>query len=147
MPSDTASSSCWEQRRGHAVKYLGLYFNLLNWFLEGGWVGYTSLMLPDKRGRNNAFCVFPIKLTWEGESVFLVSKKALLLSGSRSKSAADRSMMREWSFWKTQGRTRRNLNNRLCRLGSLKRIKVISTARKKIYRACLRHQQNSRKMS
>lgn len=41
---------------------------------------------------------FPIKLTLDGDSVFLESKKALLLSGSRSKSAADKSMIREWSF-------------------------------------------------
>lgn len=45
-----------------------------------------------------AFCVFPIRLTLEGESVFLESKKALLLSGSRIKSATDKSMIREWSF-------------------------------------------------
>lgn len=42
--------------------------------------------------------MFPIRLTLEGEFVFLESRKALLLSGSRSKSAADRSMIREWSF-------------------------------------------------
>lgn len=45
------------------------------------------------------------KLTLEGESVFLESRKALLLSGSRSRSAADRSMIREWSFCRTNGRT------------------------------------------
>lgn len=39
-----------------------------------------------------------VQLTSEGESVFLDSRKALLLSGSRSKSAVDKSMMREWSF-------------------------------------------------
>lgn len=48
--------------------------------------------------------MFPIRLTLEGESVFLESRKALLLSGSRSKSAADRSMIREWSFWKSNGK-------------------------------------------
>lgn len=42
--------------------------------------------------------VFLIALTLDGESAFLESRKALLRSGSRSRSAADRSMIREWSF-------------------------------------------------
>lgn len=37
--------------------------------------------------------------------MFLESRKALLRSGSRSRSAADRSMIREWSFWKAEKRT------------------------------------------
>lgn len=55
-------------------------------------------------GCSHTTCMFPtenrvfIQLTSEGESLFLDSRKALLLSGSRSKSAVDKSMMREWSF-------------------------------------------------
>lgn len=48
--------------------------------------------------------MIPTELTFDGESVLLDSRKALLLSGSSSKSAADKSRIRECSFWKARRR-------------------------------------------